>query len=121
MAYVNYGVDPEHDRHRHRDDVHYRLYDHRTMGPVTICVQWFDYNDYDAMRIMTPEAYDTEEDAELALDLWRVRRSLAREGGDTRLLMRSLDGMEEIIHKHDGDAMVELRNLVADILRDVRR
>lgn len=121
MAYVNYGVDPARDMHRGRNDVHYRLYDHATMGPTTICVQWFDYNDYDAMRIMTPEAYDTEEEAELALDLWRVRRSLALGGGDTRLLMRALDGMEKIARDHDGDAAVELRNLMADILQDVRR
>lgn len=121
MAYVNYGIDPENDRHRHRDEVHYRLYDHATMGPITICVQWFDYNDYDAMRIMTSEAYDSEEQAELALELLKVRRALATSGGDTRLLMRALDGMEEIAREHDGDAAVELRNLIADILRDVRR
>lgn len=121
MAYVNYGIDPAHDMHRGRNDVHYRLYDHSTMGPVTICVQWFDYNDYDPMRIMTPEAYDTEEGAELALELLKVRRALATSGGDTRLLMRALDGMEEIAREHDGDATVELRNLIADILRDVRR
>jgi hypothetical protein len=121
MSYVNYGVDPEADSHRHRDDVHYRLYDHATMGPVTICMQWFDYSGYDAMRIMTPEAYDTEEGAELALDLLRVRRALATSGGDTRLLMRALDGMEQIARDHDGDSAVELRNLIAEILRDVRR
>jgi hypothetical protein len=121
MAYVNYGVDPDADRHRHRDDVHYRLYDHATMGPTTICVQWFDYNGYDAMRIMTPEAYDTEEGAELALDLLRVRRALALTGGDSQLLLRALTGMERIAREHEGDAAVELRNLIADILRDVRR
>jgi hypothetical protein len=121
MAYVNYGIDPEADRHRHRDEPHYRLYDHATMGPITICVQWFDYYGYDAMRIMTPEAYDTEEQAELALDILRTRRTLALAGGDAQLLLRALTGMERIAREHDGDAAVELRNLMADILRDVRR
>jgi hypothetical protein len=121
MSYVNYGIDPEVDSHRHRDDVHYRLYDHATMGLVTICVQWFDYYGYDAMRIMTPEAYDTEEGVELALDLLRVRRALAYERGNTQLLLRALTGMERIAREHEGDAAVELRNLIVDILRDVRR
>lgn len=64
---MDYGVNPEHDEHRQRDDVHYRLYHHPTMGPKTICVQWFDYHDYDAGRIMSPRAYDTEHEAEAAL------------------------------------------------------
>jgi hypothetical protein len=64
---MDYGVDPEHDEHRHRSDAHYRLYDHPTLGPTTICVQWFDYHDYIDGRIMSPRAYDTEEEAEAAL------------------------------------------------------
>lgn len=73
------------------------------------------------MRVMTPEAYDTEEDAELALDILRTRRALTLAGGDAQLLLRALTGMERIAREHDGDAAVELRTLLADILRDVRR
>lgn len=64
---MGYGVDPEHDEHRHRDEVHYRLYHHPRLGPTTICVQWFDYFDYDHTRIMSPEAYPDEVSAEAAL------------------------------------------------------
>ncbi len=62
-----YGGNPATDPHRHNKEVHYRLYHHPTKGPVVICVQWLDYRDYDAGRIMTPDAYQTEEEAEAAL------------------------------------------------------
>lgn len=56
------------DPHRHRDDVHYRLYLPRDGAPTVICVQWFDYFDYDEAGFLSPEAWDDETDAEQALN-----------------------------------------------------
>jgi hypothetical protein len=48
-------------------DVHYRLYrSHDTNEPVVICVQWFDYPDYDKARFLTEDRYSTESEAETA-------------------------------------------------------
>ncbi len=59
--------DWDHDPHRHNGDVHYRLYmSHRGNQPVVICVQDFDYLDYDARRIMSTDAWATETEAERA-------------------------------------------------------
>jgi hypothetical protein len=55
------------DPHRHRQDVHYRLYDTVHNGPAVICVQDFDYFDYDGARFLSSEAWDREADAEAAL------------------------------------------------------
>ena len=56
------------DPHRHTRTAHYRLYlSPRTNRPTVICVQDFDYDDYNADRFLSPEAWDTEEAAERAL------------------------------------------------------
>lgn len=54
------------DPHRYRTDVHYRLYQSRS-GPVVICVQDFDYLDYDGTKFLSFEAWDNELEAEYAL------------------------------------------------------
>lgn len=49
--------------------VHWRLYLPRGASePVVVCVQEFDYIDYDAARFVEPEAYLYEDLAEEALD-----------------------------------------------------
>lgn len=55
------------DPHRHNRRVHYRLYMGRDDRPAVICVQDFDYVDYDARLILSPGAWDVEADAEQAL------------------------------------------------------
>lgn len=56
------------DPHHLNPDVHYRLYSSlRDDCPVVICVQDFDYFDYDARQILSPAAWDNEDDALLAL------------------------------------------------------
>lgn len=53
--------------HRHNRDVHYRRYlaarDHRI---TVVCVQDFDYPDYEPSRFIDLQAFDTEEEAALA-------------------------------------------------------
>jgi hypothetical protein len=61
------------DPHRHRQDAHYRLYRADGYGPTVICVQDFDYYDYDVSRFLSPEAWDKEEEAEAALIRFRGR------------------------------------------------
>lgn len=59
--------DWDNDPHRSNGDVHYRLYmSHRGHRAVVICVQDFDYVDYDARRIMSTDAWATEAEAERA-------------------------------------------------------
>lgn len=56
------------DLGRHRLDVHYRLYvSPRDNQVAVICAQDHDYLDYDARRILSPEVYETEAEAEGAL------------------------------------------------------
>lgn len=56
------------DEHYYNPAVHYRLYlSPGTGAPTVICVQDFDYYDYDARRIISPEAWDSEGEAEDAL------------------------------------------------------
>lgn len=56
------------DEHHYNPAVHYRLYLSPHSGaPTVICVQDFDYYDYDARRIISPEAWDSEGEAEDAL------------------------------------------------------
>jgi len=56
------------DEHHFNPDVHYRLYvGHRDNTPTVICVQDFDYFDYDARRILSSQAWQTEAEAEAAL------------------------------------------------------
>lgn len=55
------------DPHRFNPDPHYRLYLGRNGRPVVICVQDFDYYDYDASRFLSPDAWDNQADADAAL------------------------------------------------------
>lgn len=48
-------------------DVHYRLYLDADGEPCVICVQWFDYPDYDASRFLTEDRHLVEAEAEAAL------------------------------------------------------
>lgn len=83
---VTYGVDPETDRNRTNPDVHYRLYHSANGGPTVICVQDFDYPDYEDERFMTGQAYSSEEDANLALGTYLFRaRALHDRTADDRL------------------------------------
>lgn len=51
------------------DEVHYRTYLSKRAGePTTVCVQSFDYTDYDGSRFLDAQAYATEEEAEAALE-----------------------------------------------------
>lgn len=63
------GYDPESDRHRFTADVHYRLYLGRGDKPCVICVQDFDYHDYDQRRLLSNKAFTTESEAADALRL----------------------------------------------------
>lgn len=62
------GYDPDSERHRHQRDVRYRLYLGRE-GPTVICVQDFDYDDYDTERLLSNRAFTTDENARAALRL----------------------------------------------------
>lgn len=56
------------DPHRHNREVHYRLYVTKFHNqPSVICAQDFDYADYDARRILSSDAWDTETEAERVL------------------------------------------------------
>lgn len=55
------------DPHRWDSQVHYRLYVGRDGQPAVICAQDFDYFDYDARRMLSPEAWPLEAQAEQAL------------------------------------------------------
>lgn len=58
------------DPHRWNPNVHYRLYrSPQDEQPTVICVQDFDYYDYDASRFLSRDAWDCERDAEEALAL----------------------------------------------------
>jgi hypothetical protein len=55
---------------RWNSDVHYRLYwSKRSQSLVVICVQDFDYPDYDDNCFIDYVAYDTQVDADRALAL----------------------------------------------------
>jgi hypothetical protein len=66
MAYTEHN-DWTGDPHTGDRRVHYRLYMTPDGKPTLICVQDFDYFDYDARLILSPEAWDREADAEDAL------------------------------------------------------
>lgn len=62
------GYDPETDRHRYNRKAHYRLYlSHRGEGAIVIHVQGFDYHDYDENHFLSNRAFDSEQEAEIAL------------------------------------------------------
>lgn len=51
------------------EDAHYRVYlSKNTNKPITICVQYFDYYDYEGARFLEAKAYKTEGEAEKASD-----------------------------------------------------
>lgn len=63
-----YTRSDDHDDHRFQRGDHYRLYiSPHTHNATVICVQDFDYIDYDARRILSPEAWSTEDEAIEAL------------------------------------------------------
>lgn len=52
--------------HRYNQEVHYRRYlSPRSHQVTVICVQDFDYRDYEPSRFVDLAAFDTEEEAEL--------------------------------------------------------
>lgn len=57
--------------HRWNRDVHYRLYDTGERGVVVICVQDFDYPDYDEDSFVSTQAWDSEQQAEEVLSMLR--------------------------------------------------
>ncbi|MFF5265015.1 hypothetical protein ACFY4C_39420 [Actinomadura viridis] len=61
------GYDPQSERHSHNPDVHYRLYLGRNGKPAVICVQDFDYNDYELDRLLSNKAWKDEQEANEAL------------------------------------------------------
>lgn len=72
-----FGYDPSRDSARHNRDVHYRLYlSHDGEGATVICVQDFDYYDYDDDRFVGYESFKTEAEAETALA--KVREDAAK-------------------------------------------
>lgn len=71
-------VEVEPDPHRLNPDVHWRLYLDKDGKAVIICVQSWDYPDYDAGRFLSSEAYTSEEDARLALVAFQIFRQRVR-------------------------------------------
>lgn len=72
-----FGYRRELDRARYNPDVHYRLYlSHRGEGAVVICVQDFDYYDYEEDRFIGYESFETEAAAEAALA--KIREDAAK-------------------------------------------
>lgn len=63
-----YNLDPEKDRNRHNSEMHFRLFHPKGELPTVVCMQDFDYRDYDYSRFMTYDGYPTEEEATAALD-----------------------------------------------------
>jgi hypothetical protein len=62
-----FNLDPDLDPNRSNPDVHYRLYLSIRFGLTVVCVQDFDYPNYDAARFVTYQAWDTEQAANVAL------------------------------------------------------
>lgn len=92
---VNPATEPDdysRDPHRWTREVHYRLYLDRSGEPVVVCVQDFDYLDYDARRFLSMSAWDDECEADAALTRWKLRRSLTAEltGEQVELALRML-------------------------------
>lgn len=51
------------------DDVHYRLYLNDAGEAVVVCVQWFDYFDYDESRFLSADRWDNEAEPQAIVDL----------------------------------------------------
>ncbi|MEU9871069.1 hypothetical protein AB0C87_24780 [Actinomadura sp. NPDC048021] len=66
------GYDPESERHQFNREPHYRLYLGHDGKPRAICVQDFDYYDYDMDRMLSNEAFDSESEANSALRLLKA-------------------------------------------------
>ena len=63
------GYDPDHDPNRFNPDVHYRFYlSHRENRATVVCVQDFDYRDYDQDRFIGPWAFTDEATANQELE-----------------------------------------------------
>ena len=92
MDMLDYGIDPETDPHRGNPEPHCRLYHPHASGPTVVCVQSFDYFDYDPARFMTKEAYETENAAKHAL--WFLHRTLR---GDPQMRLDQTAGWVEAI------------------------
>lgn len=69
-------MNDDYDPHRYNANVHYRLFRTYPDGkPGVICMQDFDYDvDFDSRRLLSPDAWDTEEEAETALKAWMGTR-----------------------------------------------
>lgn len=63
-----YNLDPANDANRLNPEVHYRLYLASGDHLMVVCVQDFDYPDYDRNRFVTYQAWTTENEALDALD-----------------------------------------------------
>jgi hypothetical protein len=55
---------------RNLAEVHYRLYRDHAGTPSVVCLQDFDYPDYDGTRFLSEDAWDDDAEAEEAL-AWR--------------------------------------------------
>lgn len=63
------GFDPDYnDPHSYNRSVHYRIYRNKADEPVVICVQDFDYCDYDSDRFLSSLSWGNEQDAQAALE-----------------------------------------------------
>jgi hypothetical protein len=76
--YARLLIEVEPDPHRLSPDVHWRLYLDKDGKAVIVCVQSWDYPDYDAGRFLSSEAYTSEEDAKLALVAFQIFRKRVR-------------------------------------------
>ena len=79
MTTVAIADEPLENPHRFTSDAHHRLYLGRDGKPTPICVQDFDYRDYDDERFLTTDAYDTELNANIALNRLLVERMRAED------------------------------------------
>lgn len=61
------GYDRDSETHMSNPDVHHRLYLGRDGKPTIICVQDFDYPDYDQGRLLSNKAWTDEADANEAM------------------------------------------------------
>jgi len=60
-------VEPAQDMNRYNPHPHWRLYRHPAKGPVAVCVQDFDYRDYDG-EFLGYAAYPDEASAKAVID-----------------------------------------------------
>jgi hypothetical protein len=58
------------------NSVYYRLFLSRNDEPVVVTMQWFDENDYDQKRFLNEEHYRTEEEAEQALAMIKLKAGM---------------------------------------------